>query len=94
MRCQKAMTVAKTAMRTTLIPVTVSSFEMLRRHIGQKVTTVTRMAAFRRHVENDDSYEDGDLEGPHRRSRAREGGGRGVGTRSADAYTGEYDKAS
>ena len=47
MRCQKAMTVAKTAMRTTLIPVTVSSFEMLRRHIGPKVTTVTRMATSR-----------------------------------------------
>ena len=36
-------------MRTTLIPVTVGIFEMRREHEGPKVTTVTRMEAFRRH---------------------------------------------
>ena len=44
----KAITVARVAMRTTLIPVTIGTFETRRRHIGPKVTTVTRKAAFRR----------------------------------------------
>ena len=59
----KAMTVGRIAMSTTLMPVTVDTVETRRRHIGPKVTTVTRKAAFRR--QNDDSYEDGDSEGPH-----------------------------
>ena len=49
-------------MSTTLMPVTVDTFETRQRHIGAKVTTVTRKAAFS--VKNDDSYEDGDPEGP------------------------------
>ena len=57
----KAMTVARIAMSTTLMPVNVGTFQT-RRHIGPKVTTVTRKAAFRR--QDDDSYEDGDPEGP------------------------------
>ena len=40
----KAMTVARIAMSTTLMPVTVDTSETRRRHIGPKVTTVTRMA--------------------------------------------------
>ena len=39
----KAMTVARTAMRTTAIPVTVGTFEMRRKHEGLKVMKVTRM---------------------------------------------------
>ena len=62
-------------MSTTLMPVTVDSFETRRRHIGPKVTTDTRKAAFRR--QNDDSYEDGDPEGPHPNFEAS--GGRGGG---------------
>ena len=41
MEVSKAMTVAR-------MPVTVDTFETRRRHIGPKVTTVTRKAAFRR----------------------------------------------
>ena len=58
------MTVARIAMRTTLIPVTVDTFGTRRRHIGPKVTTLTRKADFR-HQKRLDSYEDGDREGPH-----------------------------
>ena len=54
------MTVARIAMSTTLMPVTVDTVETRRRRIGPKVTTVTRKAAL-----NDDSYEDGDPEEPH-----------------------------
>ena len=35
-------------MSTTLMPVSVDAFETRRRHIGPKVTTVTRKAAVRR----------------------------------------------
>ena len=59
----KAMTVARIAMRTNLMTVTVDTFETRRRHIGPKVTPVTRKAAFRR--QKDDSCEDGDPKGPH-----------------------------
>ena len=48
MRLSRAMTVARIAMGTTLMPVTVDTFETQRRHVGPKVTTVTRKAAFRR----------------------------------------------
>ena len=37
------MTVARTAMRTTAIPVTVGTFEMHRKHEGLKVMKVTRL---------------------------------------------------
>ena len=47
-KVSKAMTVARIAMSTTLMPVTVDNFETRRRHIGPKVATVTRKAAFRR----------------------------------------------
>ena len=43
----KAMRVARTAVRTTPIPVTVGTFETRREHEGQKLTTVSRMAALR-----------------------------------------------
>ena len=42
----KAMTVARIAMSTTLMPVTVDTFETRRRHIGPKVTTVTKEGSF------------------------------------------------
>ena len=44
----KATTVARIAMRTALILVIVGTVETRRRHVGPKVTTVTRKAAFRR----------------------------------------------
>ena len=82
----KAMTVARIAMSTTLMPVTVNTFETRRRHIGPTVTPVTGRQLSG--VKNDDSYEDGDR---HFRSIRGEGWGRdtiwgGVGTRSAGIY--------
>ena len=56
------MTVARIAMSTTLMPVTVDTFETRRRHIGPKVTTVTGRQLSG--VKNNDSFEDGNPEGP------------------------------
>ena len=92
------MTVARIAMSTTLMPVTVDTFETRRRHRGPKVTTateegsfqtsktmtVTRMATPRGPIPvTVDTFEASG--GPGRAGYHGVGGGV-VGTRSADAY--------